>query len=482
MKKILFVVFLLFIGLNAQVAKPAQPAKKDCVLGKTYKPNACVCKAKSLCTKKLCICFKTLTLCSNTKSFSRRTICRCPSGTVRKCKKLTCTCGKPKTKPGKGSKGKGKKRAPLLKCKPNTPYKKSSCLCNTFERCSKKFQALVKNVKVNPKDQYCMCLQSLKTCPKTFVSTDICKCGKGFRRDCKNKQCTCVKVPACNPHSVYTSRKDCFCQKKFTFMFCTKKKAPGIGELCKCTHLNEACPPNKPVGPRDCYCNTKTHLWKCNKIAGKRSCVCQPKPLCRSGERVRRDSCRCQIRPTTRLEDENSQKKRVLRAYGWKDCKRIDPKNKLSPRTCVCRPLKCYEAGRFKKYFCKCPRKTKQYCNKKTDYCKCISKIREAWKGDYKFMGLITTKSKKLASLKFLKFELKVYTEANKQKLEKRYGFVSTKNGSFYVVKKPTLKKDKMEAELALYQVNDQNWSSIQDQIKKVIKEFAKKYPYPKKK
>jgi hypothetical protein len=171
--------------------------------------------------------------------------------------------------------------------------------------------------------------------------------------------------------------------------------------------------------------------------------------------------------------DENAERKRLYRKYGWKNCQPSNPKDPKSSLVCICRPLKCYEAGRFKKMFCKCPRLTKQYCNKKTGYCKCLWKKPQSkrFKGYYKFRGMIPTKSLRLASFKYDKRIINVWTKEKKSGQEKRWIYVDHHNGSFYVVQKPTIANDvDLRAEMALYDCADQNSKNIQKQIQKKMK------------
>jgi len=96
-----------------------------------------------------------------------------------------------------------------------------------------------------------------------------------------------------------------------------------------------------------------------------------------------------------------------------------------------------------------------------------------AFKGEYRFMGLITTKSHKIGSIKYQKKKITVWTQPNKMKQEVRFAFVDQKTGSFRVVRKPTLRGTR--GELALYVRQNQNWQSIQDQLRS--KKPVKKTP-----
>jgi len=325
-----------------------------------------------------------------------------------------------------------------------------------------------------------MCLQNVKACPVkgTFQKEEICKCRtEAHVRSCKNGVCSCKKVPACNRYKIYPKRDECYCKKDSTFIYCIKKLS-GV-QKCKCRTLNEICPPNKQVAPGICYCNIQNNFWNCRNFAGKKVCTCEPKPKCETDEEVDRESCRCKIKSTKSLEDANSLRGRVIRGYGWKKCHRINPADKKSHRTCTCEPLKCYEAGKFRKSFCQCPRHTHLFCNKKTDYCKCISKVKHLYHGDYKFMGIVPVKSRIVASLKYLKLKIFVYAGPNKSKKVYRYIMVSVSNGSYYLVKRPLLKPSGMDLELSLFDDHSQNYAFIQKQVKDALKKYSKEYPWP---
>jgi len=226
-----------------------------------------------------------------------------------------------------------------------------------------------------------------------------------------------------------------------------------------------------------CFCDPKVSSFKCKKEAKGTYCTCVRKPFCSLNRSIDRKSCRCQIKPTRSLADENSEKKRVFRGYGWKKCKPKDPTKPAGPSKCECRVLKCYDSGRFKKYFCKCPRLTKQYCSKKTGYCKCLSKkpIKMRYPGTYRFRGLIPTSALKLASFKYEKRIIKIYTKGKKLGLEKRWIFVDHHNGSFYVVRKPSIVSDlDLRQEMSFYDPEDQNAKDIQKQIQKKSKKVLK--------
>jgi len=302
-------------------------------------------------------------------------------------------------------------------------------------------------------------------------------------RFAKERHVHAKKVKQCNIYRDYPTRDQCHCHIDFYFMSCKKNKKTGK-KACGCRNLNEKCAMNTSVKRGTCFCSLRDNTFACttrtvNGISGS-YCTCQKKASCSNDTPLTRDSCKCWRRPTTDLQDENSEKKRVQRSFGWKKCKPSDPKNKNSPRVCTCTALKCFEAGRFKKYFCKCPRKTTQYCNKKTDFCKCLPKkpTTYRYKGNYLWIGMITTKDKIIASFKYEKRLIKVWTEDGKKKMESRYIFVDHQNGTFRVVLKPTIneksKKD-MRKEMALYDKMDQNYKNIQKQILKPGKLDKKK-------
>jgi len=295
-----------------------------------------------------------------------------------------------------------------------------------------------------------------------------------MKRICKGETCSCGKVKACNKFETYPNRQHCYCSGKFSFMFCHKNKAGK--RVCKCRTLTEKCPPNKSVTPGRCYCKRLNNTWECEGKTGSRTCTCVPKRGCEIGERVRRNSCICNRRSVHDLMDQSAKKGRVIRAYGWVKCKLADPKDKNSERKCTCEALKCSQAGRFKKGFCHCPRLTKQVCNKKTGFCKCHHKTQKKvpFTGVFRFMGLIKTTSPKIAALVYHKKVITVWTQAGKKKQEKRYAFIHGNTGSFYIVRKPTIKKAGLEKELALYEPQNENFASIQAQLRKKDKKGKK--------
>jgi hypothetical protein len=355
-----FVFVILFVALVIAHAADAYPTLKSapiiakevakgpaCKVGKVFKPASCVCAFKTLCTPKLCLCYQTIDACL--KTFARRSVCLCKKGTSRSCKGKKCKCTKSAKKNTKkvGKKGKSSKKAPEVKlasCAFNKAYEQSSCLCSASERCSAKFTKLIKSA-VKPKAGVpvaksiakvgCMCFDKVQTCPKTstFPSAVYCKCkGKQLRRKCSKGVCSCAKVPACNPFAKYSSRNKCYCSLISSFMMCKIDKKTGYTS-CGCKHVTKKCPSNKSVTPGKCWCNTKNNTWRCDSKAGKRKCICSPKPFCEIGERVKRNSCSCSRRPVTDLMDENAEKKRVFRAYGWTQCRLSNPKDKKSRRT-----------------------------------------------------------------------------------------------------------------------------------------------------
>jgi len=102
------------------------------------------------------------------------------------------------------------------------------------------------------------------------------------------------------------------------------------------------------------------------------------------------------------------------------------------------------------------------------------------FKGEYRFMGLMTTKSHKIASIKYEKKKITVWTDPKQMKQEVRYAFVDQKTGSFRIVKKRSLKNE--NPELALYARENQNWKSIQDQLRSTKKKGYGKKKKPSKK
>jgi hypothetical protein len=88
------------------------------------------------------------------------------------------------------------------------------------------------------------------------------------------------------------------------------------------------------------------------------------------------------------------------------------------------------------------------------------------FKGEFKFMGLIKVSSLKIASLKYLKRKVKIYTEDKKKKQEQRYAFVDFKTGSFYIVRKPSITEAKLNKELSFFVPESQNWKSLQAQLR----------------
>jgi hypothetical protein len=90
-------------------------------------------------------------------------------------------------------------------------------------------------------------------------------------------------------------------------------------------------------------------------------------------------------------------------------------------------------------------------------------------------MGLLKLKSHKIASLKYLKKKITVWTEAGQKKQVNRYAFVDNKTGSYYVVRLPSLKKKQIAKELSYYVKENQNFKSIQDQLRNTKKKTAKK-------
>jgi len=81
-------------------------------------------------------------------------------------------------------------------------------------------------------------------------------------------------------------------------------------------------------------------------------------------------------------------------------------------------------------------------------------------------MGLLKLKSHKIASLKYLKKKITVWTEANKAKQVNRYAFVDPKTGSYYIVRLPSLTNKQVAKELSYYVKENQNFKSIQDQLR----------------
>jgi len=251
---------------------------------------------------------------------------------------------------------------------------------------------------------------------------------------------------------------------------------------CGCAHLNEKCPLGKSVKSGTCFCDPRDNSWNCSAqtVGGLRGryCTCQKKRYCPIGRPTLRDQCKCWRRPTTKLQDENSEKKRVIRTFGFKRCRPSVASNPNSPRLCTCRALKCYEAGRFKKGFCKCPkagaRSAKQKCNKKSGFCKCVAKwVRKfRYSGNYNFLGLIKINSKKLPSFKYEKRKIKVWTQDGKKKTEPRFILIDHHNGVYRVFIKPSINVKNRAAirqEMAFYDPTDQNYKSIQKQIKKFV-------------
>jgi len=424
-----------------------------------------VCSAKSVCTKKLCVCFKTIDTCVQTTSFPRDKVCLCGTGKQRSCIGASCICKVQSATTGSSiendSTNSNSTSTKTPQCKYGVPYTKRSCLCNKFQKC-------VKSVGTTPSQ--CVCHETAPACVgKSFEKKLLCGCAKrGEIRVCKGTKCSCKKVPACNQYRSYPTKNTCYCSKKFHFMACKKSKTGK--KSCGCVTLDQECALGQVVRKGTCYCKQSDNSFSCQKKEDGVFCVCRKKEYCPLDEYLTRNSCRCWRKPTDDLQDPNSEKGRVLRRYGWKKCRPSDKKNPSSRRECQCQVLKCHEAGRFKKYFCQCPRKTHQKCNKTTDYCKCVPEkpFATRYPGNYKFDGFMTVKSRKIASYKFEKRKIKVYTLPNKQRTVKRFVFVDHQDGSYRVVQKPSIKTPAaIRKELALYDVNDQNFAYIQKQLKK---------------
>jgi hypothetical protein len=448
--------------INVTPPKPTTPANTFCAVNSGFKPNSCFCRFKQICTKNLCYCYQTFESCAKSTPFKRKSVCLCGDGTKRKCFGSKCKCAVSAYKSVKAPKVSVDTWKKLPTCSFSKTYKKESCTCSRFQRCDK---------------GVCKCHKILVGCPAkgSFNKSVLCNCkSRGAVRACKGTTCSCKKVKPCNLFKSYTSATSCFCKQDFRFLTCQTNKGK---KDCRCEHLSTQCKMNKSVKRGTCFCNPKLNSFKCTRSTIGTFCTCEKKPFCELDTKVLRNTCRCQVRPTDDLQDENSEKKRVFRKYGWKKCSNSDKKVKGAPRICQCKALKCYEAGRFKKYFCKCPRLTKQYCNKKTGYCKCLSKksIKKFFKGTYRFRGMIKTSSLVLASFKYEKRKIKIYTSEKKGKKESRYIFVDHENGSFYVVMKPSIKNDvDLRAEMSFYDPADQNAKSIQKQIKKPLKKYSK--------
>jgi len=90
-------------------------------------------------------------------------------------------------------------------------------------------------------------------------------------------------------------------------------------------------------------------------------------------------------------------------------------------------------------------------------------------------MGLIQLNSHKIASLKYGKKKITVWTEANKAKQVNRYAFVDRRTGSFYVVRLPSLTDKQVNREMSYYVKENQNFQSIQDQLRNIKKKAGKK-------